>query len=122
MDSQALCYGTALVILWLILAFMAIKCRTQPAISSVPVNAVSTQTIETMRDMLRQRVAYVKNREGLLTPVNKSVLQKVETLIPNAGINNITAILELLPGNRLGFLPLEPICDPNNGLLLQLEQ
>lgn len=90
--------------------------------SNVSLTAQSVPTLDDMKNMLQQRLNYIQSRSSLLTPVNPAMFAKVKELISNASINNIPTLMELLPGNRLGFLPLSPLPGPDKAVLFKFEQ
>ena len=96
--------------------------RTSIFPPNVSLVAQSTTNLDDLKSMLYQRLKYVQSRSSLLTPINPAMLARVKGLIDNATINNIPALLELLPGNRLGFLPLVPLPGPDKAILFKFEQ
>jgi CrtC N-terminal lipocalin domain len=89
---------------------------------NVSLTAQSVQSLDDMKSMLQQRLNYIESRRSFLTPVNSAMLSKVKDLISTATIDNIPTIMELLPGNRLGFLPLAPLPGPDKAVLFKFEQ
>lgn len=113
--------GCFLAILWVLRKFIA-TCKPSRVL---PYGAFETSTvpdINILRTMLQQRVKYIKCRRRWLDPANQAVMSKVESLIPTATYANIPAMLELLPGNRFGMLPLEKLPASPPPILFQFEQ
>lgn len=112
--------------LLLLLSYILLLSRAKSSPRVFPKNpaliAQSSSDINSLRSMIQQRVDYVNCRRSFLNPVNTNILTKIKGLVDTCSINNIPALMELLPGNMLGFLPLLPICKSQNAVLFQFEQ
>jgi hypothetical protein len=118
------------VILWSIiliiylLTIYSISKPTKPQVTTLGDQNTLTSITgdENLRDLIRKRIRYVESRDSILDPVNKSIMDKIKPLVDTLTVSNIPAWLELLPGNRLGFTQLTPICDPDTAILFHFEQ
>lgn len=113
--------GLILLICFIVIITEQCK-RSQVFPPNVSLTAKSVSSLEDMKSMLQQRISYVESRRSFLTPVNSSMLSKIKDLVNTATIDNIPTLMELLPGNRLGFIPLAPLSGPDKAVLFKFEQ
>lgn len=117
-------WTVSLILLLFIIWLSSITCVTKDVLGSVRNGYIATSLVgdTALRDLLKKRIKYVECRRSILTPVNSAVLNKLKPMVDSLTIMNIPSWLELLPGNKLGFLPLEPIECADSGILFQFEQ
>jgi hypothetical protein len=113
----------ALLVLFFALLAIAVPKRAPQAIPRTNGAILSSVQDESeLRRILAHRFKYIRSRQNLLDQVNIPVLDKVESLSKKATLDNMVALLQLTPGNRLGMLPLSKFTCPKQRILLQFEQ
>jgi len=114
---------TAALILIILVVKQMMKTCTMPKVLPEGAFTASTVTnIDIIRTMIKQRIAYIRKRRGLLLPANEQILNKLENLVPDLNFDNISTFLQLLPGNKLGMLPLVPLPRTPPPVMMQFEQ
>lgn len=122
--KRAVLWAAVLITLLAVVWVSTIKCSSHPILGRAKNGFTATSLVgdDLLQNIINKRIAYVESRRSILTPVNSSILNALKPLVNSLTVTNIPAFLELLPGNRLGFLPLEPLTCPDDAVLFQFEQ
>lgn len=88
----------------------------------LPIQA-GTIPVESMKNVLEEKIKYIKENSGVLMPYNKNAMNVIEEGAKNADTyNKINALHVLLPNHDLGTYPMIPLKNPEDSTIFQFEQ
>ena len=122
---QLLKFSTLLLLLFLFLGTLSVTTGHKTPDKHVTNTQLTSITdLNTLKNMLKDRIKYVKKNKSFINPVNCNKIAKLESLLEQASFDNLIAISVFLPS--LGYIPIgpldcKPVCNPRDSLLFQYE-
>lgn len=83
---------------------------------------LATTPINTLKDVLKNKIQYIQDHSGIFRPYNKIRNDLLAKQIDNADLRKLTTINGMLSNNNAGLAPINPLVTPLKTVSLQFEQ